>query len=84
MSFFKRLVEETTASRNTLLSAPIIQRCLVGDVSLTSYMAFLQEAYHHVRHTVPLLTATRDALPAPARRPSRQRLRPSLARPTAR
>ena len=64
MSFFKRLVEETTASRNTLLSAPIIQRCLVGDVTLISYMAFLQEAYHHVRHTVPLLAAARDALPA--------------------
>jgi pyrroloquinoline quinone (PQQ) biosynthesis protein C len=64
MSFYKRLVEETTVSRNTLLSAPIIQRCLVGDVTLASYMAFLQEAYHHVRHTVPLLTATREALPA--------------------
>jgi len=36
----------------------------VGDVTLASYMAFLQEAYHHVRHTVPLLTATREALPA--------------------
>ena len=64
MSFYKRLVEETTVARNTLLSAPIIQRCLVGDVTLASYMAFLQEAYHHVRHTVPLLTATREALPA--------------------
>ncbi len=63
MSFFKRLVQETSASRNTLLSAPIIQRCLVGDVTLNSYVAFLQEAYHHVRHTVPLLRATRDALP---------------------
>jgi heme oxygenase len=31
---------------------------------LPSYLAFLREAYHHVRHTVPLLRATKAALPA--------------------
>ena len=38
-----------------LLGTPIIQGCLRGEVSLPSYLAFLREAYHHVRHTVPLL-----------------------------
>jgi pyrroloquinoline quinone (PQQ) biosynthesis protein C len=37
---------------------------MIGEVSLPSYVAFLREAYHHVRHTVPLLQATKAALPA--------------------
>lgn len=63
MRFFPRLQQETAAARQGLLSAPIIQGCLRGEVSLASYVAFLTEAYHHVRHTVPLLRACRDALP---------------------
>ncbi|MBC5784897.1 iron-containing redox enzyme family protein [Ramlibacter sp. USB13] len=62
MSFFHRLVRETEAARQGLLSAPIIQGCLRGEVSVPSYVAFLTEAYHHVSHTVPLLRACRGAL----------------------
>ena len=65
MSFYARLVEQTADARQQLLATPIIQGALQrGEVSLPSYVAFLTEAYHHVRHTVPLLEATRDALPA--------------------
>lgn len=63
MSFYARLVQETTADRANLLGAPIIQGTLRGEVSLASYLAFLTEAYHHVKHTVPLLYACRAALP---------------------
>ncbi len=63
MSFFVQLLEQTDAARRSLLEVPIIQGCLHGEVSLPSYQAFLREAYHHVRHTVPLLKATRAALP---------------------
>ncbi len=64
MSFHARLLADTAAARATLLGAPIIQGVLQrGEVSLPSYQAFLAEAYHHVKHTVPLLRATRDALP---------------------
>ncbi|WP_298235755.1 iron-containing redox enzyme family protein [uncultured Azohydromonas sp.] len=63
MSFFAQLLEQTDAARRSLLEVPIIQGCLRGEVSLPSYQAFLREAYHHVRHTVPLLQATRAALP---------------------
>src|SRR5690606_19054628 len=42
---------------------PIVQACLRGEGSLESYVAFLTQAWHHVRHTVPLLTACRDRLP---------------------
>ena len=63
MNFHARLLRMTARSRMGLLSAPIIQGCLRGEVSLPSYLAFLTEAYHHVRHTVPLLDACRAALP---------------------
>ena len=64
MRFFLELQQQTEAARLGLLSAPIIQGCLRGEVSVPSYVAFLTEAYHHVRHTVPLLQACQAALPA--------------------
>lgn len=64
MSFHAQLLQQTEQARMGLLSAPIIQGCLRGEVSLPSYIAFLTEAYHHVRHTVPLLQACQAALPA--------------------
>jgi pyrroloquinoline quinone (PQQ) biosynthesis protein C len=64
MSFHARLLADTADARAGLLAAPIIQGCLRGEVSLPSYLAFLREAYHHVRHTVPLLHACKAALPA--------------------
>ena len=63
MSFYERLVRETAADREFLVSAPVIRRCLDGEVSRQQYLAFLQEAYHHVRHTVPLLMAVGSRLP---------------------
>lgn len=63
MSFHAQLLQDTADARLALLGTPIIQGCLAGRVSLPSYLAFLQQAYHHVRHTVPLLTACRAALP---------------------
>ena len=65
MSFHATLLQDTAAARLQLLSTPIIQGALQrGEVSLPSYIAFLTEAYHHVKHTVPLLQATQAALPA--------------------
>jgi pyrroloquinoline quinone (PQQ) biosynthesis protein C len=64
MSFHDRLLRESADARQTLLATPIIQGCLRGEVALPSYLAFLTEAYHHVRHTVPLLQATKAALPS--------------------
>jgi pyrroloquinoline quinone (PQQ) biosynthesis protein C len=62
-SFFAQLVRDTAEARAGLVGAPIIQGCLQGRVSRPSYVAFLTEAYHHVRHTVPLLRACKAALP---------------------
>lgn len=63
MSFYPELIEQTAADRAALVQTPIIQACLRGQVALPSYVAFLTQAYHHVRHTVPLLQACRGALP---------------------
>ncbi|MDN3543645.1 iron-containing redox enzyme family protein [Kinneretia asaccharophila] len=63
MSFHARLLAETATERTFMQSVPIIQGCLRGEVSLASYVAFLREAFHHVRHTVPLLQACKAALP---------------------
>jgi pyrroloquinoline quinone (PQQ) biosynthesis protein C len=64
MNFYTELVQATQADRQQLLNTPIIQGALQGQVSLPSYLAFLREAYHHVRHTVPLLAAMKARLPA--------------------
>lgn len=63
MSFYQSLLDATTEERNYLLSAPMIQRCFTGDFTLDHYVAFLQQAYHHVKHTVPLLMAVGAGLP---------------------
>lgn len=63
MSFAEELRAATALERQELLSAPIIRDCLAGRVSRDSYAAFLTEAYHHVKHTVPLLMACGARLP---------------------
>lgn len=63
MSFYEHLIEATEAERNHLLAAPVIADCLQGRVSLQRYLAFLGQAYHHVRHTTPLLMSVGARLP---------------------
>ena len=63
MNLNDRLARETAADRQYLISAPVIRRCLAGDITRAQYLAFLAQAYHHVRHTVPLLMATGARLP---------------------
>jgi hypothetical protein len=43
--------------RERLFNAPIIEACRRG-IGRDTYLAFLAQAYYHVRHTVPLLMAT--------------------------
>lgn len=65
MTFFDRLQKETEQERAYLLSAPIIQRCMgQHQFSLEEYIDFLTQAFHHVKHTVPLLMAVGSRLPA--------------------
>jgi pyrroloquinoline quinone (PQQ) biosynthesis protein C len=63
MSFYQRLAAETVAARQHVLGAPIIARCFQGQIVLNDYVGFLAQAFHHVKHTVPLLMATGARLP---------------------
>lgn len=63
MSFHQTLIEATAAERQYLLSAPVISRCFNGEISRDDYVAFLTQAYHHVKHTVPLLMSVGALLP---------------------
>ncbi len=61
--FFERLLAETEKEREELLSIPFIQHGWKGELSLDSYLAFLGQAFHHVKHTTPLLMACGSRVP---------------------
>ncbi len=56
-TFFDRLCAETEKARTALYAVPQIVDGLDGRISRDTYVAYLTQAYHHVRHTVPLLMA---------------------------
>ena len=63
MNFYQVLVEKTAKERTQLLSIPILQDAVKGEISKNTYHRFLIEAYHHVKHTTPLLMACGSLLP---------------------
>jgi len=74
MSFFDELKAGSEAERQQLFSIPIIQDALRGQVTVGQYIAFLGQAYHHVKHTLPLLMACGSRLDS-----SREWLREAMA-----
>ncbi len=62
-TFFNEIETVTADARQRLETSPAILRCLNGQVEMETYKAFLVEAYHHVKHTVPLLMACGSRLP---------------------
>jgi pyrroloquinoline quinone (PQQ) biosynthesis protein C len=63
MQFSEKLALVTEPARQHLIGAPIIERALAGRIERDEYVAFLTQAYHHVRHTVPLMMAAGARLP---------------------
>lgn len=63
MAFYDRLLQETADARDTLYHVPQLSDGLRGDISREAYVAYLTEAYHHVRHTVRFLMAMGARLP---------------------
>jgi pyrroloquinoline quinone (PQQ) biosynthesis protein C len=61
--FFEELQAATQAAREEFLDIPQLLRGAKGEISLDTYVAFLTEAYHHVKHTVPLLMACGSRIP---------------------
>lgn len=63
MTHYQELLQATEYERNALLATPVITDCMQGEITNEAYLAFLSEAYHHVRYTVPLLMACGSRLP---------------------
>ncbi|HSH71713.1 MAG TPA: iron-containing redox enzyme family protein [Methylophilaceae bacterium] len=63
MPFYDELLKATETERQALFSLPLIRAGAAGQVSHDAYLAFLTEAYHHVKHTVPLLMLCGSRLP---------------------
>lgn len=63
MNFYQQLQQATAADRAELFAAPIIGHALAGQVNRHHYVNFLTRAFHHVKHTVPLLMACGARLP---------------------
>jgi pyrroloquinoline quinone (PQQ) biosynthesis protein C len=61
--FYNQLLEVTSREREELFNLPLIKAGASGNISLPTYVAFLTEAYHHVKHTVPLLMLCGSRLP---------------------
>ncbi|WP_428313233.1 TenA family transcriptional regulator [Hydrocarboniphaga sp.] len=57
MSFYEHLQAETQHERAALLAQPLFADALAGRVTVPLYIAFLTQAYYHVKHTVPLMMA---------------------------
>jgi len=64
MAFFDRLQQETAQARAHVSGAPVVKAIGEGCFSLESYTWFLTQAFHHVKHTVPLMMACGAKLPS--------------------
>lgn len=64
MTFYDILQDNTANERKALLSTPLIEAALSGSITAEQYLGFLGQAYHHVKHTVPLLMALGSRLGA--------------------
>ena len=72
--FYDILKQETAHEQDQLVRSEIITRCMARNVTLDEYIAYLTQAYHHVKFTVPLLMAVGARLPE-----SREWLRVAVA-----
>lgn len=55
--FYQTLLDRTAPEQSGLVASPVIVAALNGSLAKAQYLDFLGQAYHHVRHTVPLLMA---------------------------
>jgi len=55
MSQYEALLRQTAEAREQFQMLPIIREVLTQGGALPTYLDFLGQAYHHVKHTAPLL-----------------------------
>lgn len=54
-SFYDQLVRDSAAECDAFMAIPLIRRAVSHGVDRPLYLDFLASAYHHVKHTCPLL-----------------------------
>lgn len=64
MTLFARLREQTAPQAFALSQVPQLVDALSGRITRSTYVAYLEQAYHHVRHTAPLMAAAKARLDA--------------------
>jgi pyrroloquinoline quinone (PQQ) biosynthesis protein C len=57
MKFYDELLAATQGERSDLLAIAFIRDGAAGRLTKNDYVQFLTQAYHHVKHTLPLLMA---------------------------
>lgn len=55
ISFSAQLAGDTAAEREAFMAIPLVHHAVAHGVDQALYLDFLASAYHHVRHTCPLL-----------------------------
>lgn len=55
MPAFERLISQTAPAKRDFIALPLIQDVLTNGAPKELYLDFLGQAYHHVRHTAPLM-----------------------------
>ncbi|WP_336980754.1 AMP-binding protein [Altererythrobacter fulvus] len=60
--FFTVLEAATVRERLAFLAIPQLQAGLTGTITRQAYLDYLTQAYHHVKHTVPLMCAAHERL----------------------
>ena len=63
MKPYERLKLETRSAQHYLYASPILEDVALGRFDVATYVRFLTNAYHHVKHTVPLMMACGARLP---------------------
>ena len=63
MTPYEFLQSATESDRQHILTAPVVTAIPEGRFNLEAYRYFLVQAFHHVRHTVPLMMACGARLP---------------------
>jgi len=64
MRFFDDLEARTAGERQALYATPQLVAGVAGRIPRAAYLAYLAQAFHHVRQTVPLLSLARDRMDA--------------------
>lgn len=64
MSFYTTLRQATLPEAQQLLTVPQLIDGLAGRISRETYIAYLTEAYHHVKHTASLMAAAKARMGA--------------------